>query len=76
MTKPAHPQPAPEKLLGLVAEALKALEPRELDEVARDCDASPMTLKNIRDDKTGRLGPSHLLVVRLYSRLVTSKATH
>jgi len=63
--------PAPDLLTPVVAR-LKELSPRDIDGLAHSCNASSVTIKNIRDGKGGPLGPSYHLVARLYAHLVTN----
>lgn len=76
MNTKRKPQPIPvtPDLLTPVVEKMKTMTPKEIDALAVACNASSVTIKNIRDGKVGPLGPSHYLVLRLYDRLVTNAA--
>lgn len=64
--------PTPD-LLGEVISRLKKCTPKEIDALAVECGVTSMTVKNIRDARPGRLGPSYNVVVQLHQILQSRK---
>lgn len=63
-------------LLGEVVARLQGLPPREIDRLATVCGVASLTIKNIRDKRPGRLGPSYNVVAALHRELTKQSPTN
>ncbi len=63
--------PTTPDLLGEVVAGLQNKTPREIDALAVACGVTSMTIKNIRDQRPTRLGPSYGVVAKLHQLLAT-----
>lgn len=66
--------PTTPDLLGDVVQGLQEKTPREIDALAVACGVTAMTVKNIRDGRPTRLGPSYNVVAKLH-QLLTAGTT-